>query len=55
MFDESAEEWIDLVDCLIIELHDRIKPGCSKQVMERMASHDFTYCIYGENYVFLKQ
>lgn len=54
VFDETAEEWLDKVDCLIIELHDRIKSGCSKRVLERMEAHDFSYCVYGENYVFLK-
>ncbi|MGN0495227.1 MAG: FkbM family methyltransferase [Lachnospiraceae bacterium] len=55
LFDETAEAWLDQVKCLIIELHDRIKEGCSKRVLERMASHDFSYSKYGENYVFIKK
>lgn len=55
VFDETAEEWLDKVNCLIIELHDRIKDGCSKRVLERMGTHDFSYCVYGENYVFIKK
>ena len=25
-------DWMQRVDCLIIELHDRFKPGCSRAV-----------------------
>lgn len=29
---ETAEEWIDKVGMIVIELHDRLKPGCSRSV-----------------------
>ena len=55
VFDETAETWIDCIDCLIIEIHDGIRVGCSRRVMENMEQHGFIYCIHNENYVFIKQ
>ena len=54
VFDDSSEAWIDKVDCIIVELHDRIKSGCSQQVEMRMKQHGFVGKIYGENHVFVK-
>jgi len=36
---ESAQEWIDRVGSIAIEIHDRFKPGCSEVV--RAATRDF--------------
>lgn len=52
VFDKTCLEWIDKVKVLIIELHDRIKPGCSDRVFEVMKEHGFTYEKKGENFVF---
>lgn len=55
VFDETAEQWIEHVGCLIIELHDRIHAGASERVLQKMAEHNFTYQIYAENYVFKRK
>lgn len=54
VFDHTSEMWIDRVNCLIIEFHDRIRNGCSERVISRMIKHGFKYEVYGENYVFLR-
>jgi len=38
---ETAERWIDRVGTIVIELHDRFKPGCSRVVY--CATKDFPY------------
>lgn len=48
---QDASAWIDQVDALIVELHDRIKPGCSRSFYEATRAFDSKW-IQGEN-VFL--
>lgn len=48
---QDASAWIDRVDALIVELHDRIKPGCSRNFYEATRAFDSKW-IQGEN-VFL--
>ncbi|GHT40273.1 hypothetical protein FACS189443_0370 [Planctomycetales bacterium] len=43
---ENSDEWIDFVNVFLIELHDRIKPGCAKA---------FFNAINRFNYVFLPE
>lgn len=54
VFDKTSEAWVDKVTCMIIEFHDRLKPGCSERVMEVMERHGFSYEVIGENYIFVK-
>ncbi len=54
LFDESCDEWIDRVGMFIIELHDRIIPGCEERVFGVMKRYGFMYVKYGENYVFTR-
>lgn len=52
VFDESAEQWIDKVDVLIIETHERFQPGCEERVFSMMARHGFLHRRDGENNIF---
>lgn len=54
---ESAEKevfsgpdlsWLDRVDQIVIELHDRFKPGCAKAFYAALAKYDFEQHISGE-------
>lgn len=45
---ESADPWIDKIGVLIIELHERIKPGCKKSFYSATKGFD-TEWIKGEN------
>lgn len=53
VFGEGYESWLPVTKCLIIELHDRMKPGCSKAVFAAIAKYDFSFSIKGENCVFI--
>ncbi|RYG28878.1 MAG: FkbM family methyltransferase, partial [Chitinophagaceae bacterium] len=44
--------WLPKVKVLIIELHDRMVPGCSRAVFKAIASVDFSMEVKGENLVF---
>jgi FkbM family methyltransferase len=53
VFGAHYDRWLPVTKCLIIELHDRMKPGCSKAVFNAMARYDFSLSIKGENLVFV--
>jgi FkbM family methyltransferase len=41
-------KWIDRVRVIMIELHDNIKPGCSKTFWNALRDRDFTQYLNGE-------
>lgn len=41
LFDDSCQSWIGLVENIIIEIHDHIKPGCYKRVSETLKNNGF--------------
>lgn len=53
LFEINSEKWLPHVHCLIIELHDRMKDGCSKSVFSAISNYDFSFSHKGENLVFL--
>jgi FkbM family methyltransferase len=55
VFQYEPEKWLPKVKCLIIELHDRMKPGCSKAVFQAISKYNFDFSIKGENLVFLNR
>lgn len=55
VFDESANEWIDKVDMLLIEIHDRVRRWSALRVFHIMYDHNFEYDIYGDTYVFVRK
>jgi FkbM family methyltransferase len=50
---EDASSWIDRVDALIIELHERMKPGCTCRVRAATAGFDSEW-ERGENLYFAR-
>jgi hypothetical protein len=49
----SSGKWLDKVGMLVIELHDRFKPGCRKAVMDAAVGFNNTWeC--GENSFFAR-
>lgn len=48
---ETARSWIDRVGMIVIELHDRFKPGCGKSVRLAATSFESTW-EHGENTFF---
>ncbi len=55
VFSEGFEEWLPLTRCLIIELHDRMKAGCSQTVFSALARYNFEFSVKGENLVFINK
>lgn len=53
VFAEGYSQWLPLTRCLIIELHDRMKPGCSTALFKAITQYDFSMSIRGENLIFI--
>ena len=49
LFSSGAAEWLGLVDLIIIELHDRYRPGCSSTFYRALAGFEFGQFPMGEN------
>ena len=50
---ESCDLWIDKVDCIIVELHERMKRGCEKAFRRIVKKFD-KCCKDGENFYLVK-
>lgn len=55
IFTAGYDKWLPLTRCLVIELHDRMKPGCSKAVFSAISNYTFEFSIKGENLVFINK
>lgn len=55
VFDKSSLKWLDKVGMVVIEIHDEIKKGCSQRVISRMKEKGFSYEVYNETYVFVRE
>jgi len=53
VFEKNSENWLPKTRCLIIELHDNMKEGCSKSVFSAIIKHDFSFSHRGENLIFI--
>lgn len=51
---ESNTDWLEKVNCLVIELHDRIRPGCEESVKNKMSSDVWQEKRSGEKVVFTR-
>jgi FkbM family methyltransferase len=56
LFAENTE-WLDRVNCLGIEFHDRIAPGCREPVIAALDRHfvDYNEVVRGENTMFTRR
>lgn len=52
---EADTTWLSRTRCLVIELHDRMKPGCSAAVFKAIAQYNFEFSIRGENLIFVNK
>lgn len=55
LFESNTDNWIPKTRCIIIELHDRMKPGCSKSFFQAISQHDFSFSSKGENLIFINK
>lgn len=55
VFSADDLSWLKKVKLLIIELHDRYKPGCTKTVFEALNKYDYDAYFHHENiFIFFK-
>lgn len=52
---ERNYKWLEKVNILIIELHERMKPGCEKSVYSAIKKYDFKKHEQGENIILIKK
>lgn len=53
LFEKDYDVWLPKTKCLIIELHDGLKMGSSKNFFAAISKYDFNYRQRGENLVFI--
>jgi FkbM family methyltransferase len=51
LLQHNYENWIPKTKTLLIELHDRMRPGCSKAVFNTLVKYDFSLDHVGENVI----
>ena len=51
----SNTNWISKVQLLIIELHDEVVPGCSREFFSAISEYDFEEHRKGENFFLLRK
>jgi FkbM family methyltransferase len=54
VFSDNYEEWLGRVNILIIELHDRMKEGCSEAFFSAIKKYKFNITFKGENIILIK-
>jgi FkbM family methyltransferase len=51
----SSSKWMDRIDALAIELHDRFRPGCTAALNSAIGEHDFVPSAAGELLLFRRR
>ncbi|WP_246027983.1 protein arginine N-methyltransferase [Paenibacillus xylaniclasticus] len=54
VFSKGYENWLGKVKVLIIELHDRMKRGCSQALFAAISKYDFAFMMKGENIILVR-
>jgi FkbM family methyltransferase len=55
VFQADYEQWLPKVKMLIIELHEKMRPGCTQVLKDALGHYDFKTKSKGENLVFYNQ
>lgn len=53
--DPAAHQWLSRTQAIILELHDRFKPGCTEAVEGALAAHKFVRSQRGENLLCIRE
>ena len=51
----DVDEWLPKVTVLIIELHDRMKRGCSYEFFKAVSKYHWFFAFRGENLIFIRE
>jgi FkbM family methyltransferase len=49
LFSHGSQEWLSKIGVIVIELHDRLVPGCSKAFYNAILSREFRQVVSGQN------
>ena len=52
---DDVDEWLSKVKVLVIELHDRMKRGCSRALFGAVSRYDFFFSQVGPNQIFIRE
>jgi FkbM family methyltransferase len=55
VFNSGYESWLPKVKLLIIELHERMQPGCTEVFEKAIGQYNFNKSMSGENLVYINQ
>lgn len=55
LFESNYENWLPKTRCLVIELHDRLQLGCSKNFFNAIGRYNFSLSQKGENLILINQ
>ena len=55
LFEDNYKKWLDNVDVLIIELHDRFKQGCALAFYSAIEKYKFKQHSKGDNLVYVRK
>jgi len=55
IFQRAYEQWLPFVRCLIIELHDRMVPGCTRSVFSAISRYSFACSTRGGNLICINE
>jgi len=55
IFSYNYDSWLGKVNILIIELHDKMKPGCGEAFYSAIKKYNFEKALSGENIILVKQ
>jgi len=53
--DSGSESWLAQVQALIVEPHDRLKPGCTAAIEQAIVGQDFRRSQVGESLLFIRE
>jgi len=51
----DVDEWLPKVKVLVIELHDRMKLGCSYEFFKAVSKYKWFFAFRGENLIFIRE
>ena len=52
---DNVDEWLSRVNVLVIELHDRMKRGCSYEFFKAISKYHWFFAFRGENLIFVRE
>lgn len=55
VFASNYESWLPKVKLLIIELHEKMQPGCTEVFEKAMSNYNFKKTVSGENLMYINQ